>query len=180
MHTALALNRLEHDGANLASQLLKDCTQLIDIVGRAGHKATRQRTETVLQPILHGGGNGLECTAVEATAHAYDGVAAVTSTLGVQTRELHRSLVGFGTRIGKERLPHLLVRSRDTERSGRGLIAGGNGIAQNARTIYVVVGKLGQQRRDLSTLLDVEVIGDMHELFGLRLERREHCRVAVA
>ena len=34
--------------------------------------------------------------------------------------------------------------------------------------------------RDLSTLLDVEVIGDMHELFGLRLERREHCRVAVA
>ena len=37
-----------------------------------------------------------------------------------------------------------------------------------------------QQRRDLATLLDVEVIGDMHELFGLRLESREHCRVAVA
>ena len=135
VHAALALNRLEHHGADLASQLLKDCTQLIDIVGRAGHKATRQRTEAVLQPILHGGGNGLERTAVEAAAHAYDGVAAVTSTLGVQTRELHRSLVGFGTRIGKERLPHLLVRSRGTERSGRGLIAGGNGIGKHACTI---------------------------------------------
>ena len=48
MHAALALDRLEHHGANLASELLKDCAQLIDIVGRAGHKATRQRTETVL------------------------------------------------------------------------------------------------------------------------------------
>ena len=91
-----------------------------------------------------------------------------------------RALVGFGTRIGKERLPHLLVRSRGTERSGRGLIAGGNGIGQHARTIYVVVGKLGQQRRDLSTLLDVEVVRHMQKLFGLSLERREHCRVAVA
>ena len=117
---------------------------------------------------------------MKTAAHAYDGVAAVTSTLGVQTRKLHRALVGFGTRIGKERLPHLLARSRSAERSGRGLIAGGNGIGQHARTIYVVVGKLGQQRRDLATLLDVEVIGDMHELFGLRLESREHCRVAVA
>ena len=116
---------------------------------------------------------------MEAAAHAYDGVAAVTSTLGVQTRELHRALVGFGTRIGKERLPHLLVRSRGTERSGRGLIAGGNGIGQHARTIYVVVSKLGQQRRDLATLLDVEVVRHMQKLFGLRLERREHCRVAV-
>ena len=26
---------------------------------------------------------------------------------------------------------------------------------------------------------NVEVIGDMHELFGLRLERREHCRVCL-
>ena len=33
--------------------------------------------------------------------------------------------------------------------------------------------------RDLSTLLDVEVIGDMHELFGLCLERREHSQVAM-
>ena len=48
VHAALALNRLEHDGADLASQLLKDRTQFVDIVGRTGHKATRQRTETVL------------------------------------------------------------------------------------------------------------------------------------
>ena len=57
--------------------------------------------------------------------------------------------------------------------------AGGNGIGKHARTIYVVVSKLGQQRRDLSTLLNVEVIGDMHELFGLCLERREHSQVAM-
>ena len=48
MHATLALDRLEHDGANLASQLLKDRAQFVDIVGRAGHKATRQRAETVL------------------------------------------------------------------------------------------------------------------------------------
>ena len=34
--------------------------------------------------------------------------------------------------------------------------------------------------RDLSTLLDVEVVRHMQKLFGLSLERREHCRVAVA
>ena len=117
---------------------------------------------------------------MEAAAHAYDGVAAVTGTLGVQTRELHRALVGFGTRIGKERLPHLLVRSWGTERSGRGLIAGGDGIGQHARTIYVVVCKLGQQRRDLATLLDVEVVRHMQKLFGLSLDRRKHCRITVA
>ena len=48
VHTALTLNRLEHDGADLASQLLKDCAQFVDIVGRAGHKTARQRTEAVL------------------------------------------------------------------------------------------------------------------------------------
>ena len=58
-------------------------------------------------------------------------------------------------------------------------VLGDNGIGKHARTIYVVVSKLGQQRRDLSALLDVEVIGDMHELFGLCLERREHSRVAM-
>ena len=117
---------------------------------------------------------------MEAAAHAYDGVAAVTSTLGVQTRELHRALVGFGTGVGKERLPYLLVRSRGTERSGRGLIAGGNGIGQHAHTIYVVVGKLGQQRRDLATLLDVEVVRHMQKLFGLRLKCGEHRGITVA
>ena len=117
---------------------------------------------------------------METAAHAYDGVAAVTSTLGVQTRELHRALVGFGTRIGKEGLPHLLARRRSAERSCRGLIAGGNGIGNHARTIYVVVGKLGQQRRDLSTLLDVEVVRHMQKLFGLSLECRKHCRISVA
>ena len=116
---------------------------------------------------------------MEAAAHAHDGVAAVTGTLGVQARELHRALVGLGAGIGKERLPHLIARSRGTKSSCRGLIAGGNGIGKHARTIYVVVSKLGQQRRDLSTLLDVEVIGDMHELFGLCLERREHSQVAM-
>ena len=179
VHTALALNRLEHDGADLASQLLKDRTQLVDIVGRTGHKTARQRTETILQPILHGGGNGLERTAVEAAAHAHDGVATVTGTLGIQARELHRALVGFGAGVGKERLPHLLVRSRGTERGGRGLIASGDGIGKHARTIHVIVSELGQQRRDLTALLNVEVIGNMHELFGLCLERREHSRVAV-
>ena len=144
MHTALALNRLEHDGANLASQLLKDCTQLIDIVGCAGHKAARQRAEAILQPILHGGGNGLERTAVEAAAHAYDGVAAVTSTLGVQTRELHRALVGLGTGVGKERLPHLLARSRNAKRRRRSLVAGGNRVGKHARAIHIVVSELGQ------------------------------------
>ena len=116
---------------------------------------------------------------MEAAAHAYDGVAAVTSTLGVQTRELHRALVGFSTRIGKERLPHLLARRRSAERSGRGLIVGSNRVGKHARTVRIIVSELGQQRRDLATLLD-EVVGDMHELFGLRLERREHCSVAVA
>ena len=179
MHTTLALDRLEHHGTNFAPQLPEDRTQFIDIVGRAGHKATRQRAETILQPILHSGGNGLERTAVEAAAHAHDSVAAVTGTLGVQARELHRALVGLGAGVGKEGLPNLLIRSRGTKSSCRGLIAGDNGIGKHARTIYVVVSKLGQQRRDLSTLLDVEVIGDMHELFGLCLERREHSRVAM-
>ena len=179
VHATLTLDRLEHHGANFTAQLLKDRTQFIDIVGRAGHKATRQRAEAVLQPILHGGGNGLERTAVEPAAHAHDGVAAITGTLGVQACELHRALVGLGARVGKEGLPNLLIRSRGTKSSCRGLIAGGNGIGKHARTIYVVVSKLGQQRRDLSALLDVEVIGDMHELFGLCLERREHSRVAM-
>ena len=116
---------------------------------------------------------------MEAAAHAYDGVAAVTSTLGVQTCELHRALVCLGAGVGKEGLPHLLARRRSAERSCRGLIAGGNGIGKHARTIYVVVSELGQQRRDLSALLNVEVIGDMHELFGLCLERREHSQVAM-
>ena len=178
MHATLTLDRLEHHGTNFAPQLLKDCTQFIDIVGRAGHKATRQRAETILQPILHGGSNGLERTAVEAAAHAHDS-AAVSGTLGVQARKLHRALVGLGAGVGKEGLPHLLVRSRGTKSSCRGLIAGGNGIGKHARTIYVVVSKLRQQRRDLSTLLDVEVIGDMQKLFGLSLERREHSRVAM-
>ena len=179
VHATLTLDRLEHHGTNLAPQLLKDRTQLVHIVGRAGHKATRQWAEAVLQPILHGGGNGLERTAVEPAAHAHDGVAAITGTLGVQARELHRALVGLGARVGKEGLPNLLIRSRGTKSSCRGLIAGDNGIGKHARTIYVVVSKLGQQRRDLSALLDVEVIGDMHELFGLCLERREHSRVAM-
>ena len=179
VHATLTLDRLEHHGTNFAPQLLKDRTQFIDIVGRTGHKATRQRAETILQPILHSGGNGLERTAVEAAAHAHDSVAAVTGTLGVQASELHRALVGLGAGVGKEGLPNLLIRSRGTKSSCRGLIAGGNGIGKHACTIYVVVGKLGQQRRDLSTLLDVEVIGDMHELFGLCLERREHSRVAM-
>ncbi len=180
VHAALALNRLEHHSADLASQLLKDRTQLVDVVGRACHKAARQRTEAILQPILHGGGNGLERTAVETSAHAHDGVATVTGTLGIQARELHRTLVSLGARVGKERLPHLLVRSRGTKRGGRGLIASGNGVGKHARTIHVVVSELGQQRRGLAALLNVEVIGDMHELFGLRLERREHSRVAMA
>ena len=180
VHAAFALNRLEHHSADLASQLLKDRTQLVDVVGRAGHKAARQRTEAVLQPILHGGGNGLERTAVETAAHAHDGIAAVTGPLGVQARELHRALVGLGAGVGKEGLPNLLIRSRGTKSSGRGLIASGNGIGKHARTIHVVVSKLGQQRRDLAALLNVEVIGDMHELFGLCLERREHSRVAMA
>ena len=179
VHATLTLDRLEHHGTNLAPQLLKDRTQLVHIVGRAGHKATRQWAEAVLQPILHGGGNGLERTAVEPAAHAHDGVAAITGTLGVQARELHRALVGLGARVGKEGLPNLLIRSRGTKSSCRGLIAGDNGIGKHARTIYVVVSKLGQQRRDLSALLNVEVIGDMHELFGLCLERREHSRVAM-
>ena len=157
MHATLTLDRLEHHGTNFASQLLKDCTQFIDIVGRAGHKATRKRAENILQPILHGGGNGLERTAVEAAAHAHDSVAAVTGTLGVQARKLHRALVGLGAGVGKEGLPHLLVRSRGTKSSCCGLIAGGNGIGKHARTIYVVVSKLGQQRRDLSTLLCVGI-----------------------
>ena len=48
VHTALALNRLEHHGTDFTAQLLKDCAQFIYIVGRAGHKTTRQRAEAVL------------------------------------------------------------------------------------------------------------------------------------
>ena len=180
MHAALALNRLEHDGADLASQLLKDRTQFVDIVGRTGHKATRQRAETVLQPILHGGRNSLERTTVKAATHAHDGVATVAGTLGVQTCELHRTLVGLGTGIGKERLPHLLARSRNAKRCRRGLVASGNRVGKHASTVHIIVSELGQQRRDLAATLDVEIVGDMQELLGLSLERRQHCRVAVA
>ena len=180
MHTAFALDRLEHHSANLASQLLKDCVQFIYIVGCACHKATRQRAETVLQPILHGRGNGLERTTMKSAAHTHDGVATVAGTFGVQTRELHRALVGLGTGIGKERLPHLLARSRSAKRRRRGLVASGNRVGKHARTVRIVVGELGQQRRDLAALLNVEVVGDMQELLGLGLERREHRRVAVA
>ena len=180
MHTALALDWFEHHGTDFTAQLLKDCTQLIHIVGCAGHKATRQRAETVLQPILHGRGNGLERTTVKAAAHAHDGVASVAGTLGVQTRELHRALVGLGTGIGKERLPHLLARSRSAKCRRRGLVASGNRVGKHACTVRIIVSELGQQRRDLAALLDVEIVGDMQEPLGLILERRQHCRIAVA
>ena len=72
---------------------------------------------------------------MEAAAHAHDSVAAVTGTLGVQARKLHRALIGLGAGVGKEGLPNLLIRSRGTKSSCRGLIAGGNGIGKHACTI---------------------------------------------
>ena len=117
---------------------------------------------------------------METAAHTHDGVATVTGTLGVQASKLHRTLIGLGAGVGKERLPYLLARRRSAERGCRGLIAGGNGIGNHVCTVHVVVSELGQQRRDLATLLDVEVVRHMQKLFGLRLKRRKHCRITVA
>ena len=62
----------------------------------------------------------------------------------------------------------------------RGLVASGNRVGKHACTVRIIVSEFGQQRRDLATLLDVEVVRHMQKLFGLSLERRKHCRVAVA
>ena len=174
---ALALHQLHHDGAGV---LVGGLFQRGKVARGHVVKISREGAEVVVEHVLAGGGQGRQCAAMEGVDQRDDLIPALAIGIyAVFAGALDRALVGLGARVGKEGLPNLLIRSRGTKSSCRGLIAGGNGIGKHARTIYVVVSKLGQQRRDLSALLNVEVIGDMHELFGLCLERREHSRVAM-
>ncbi len=164
VHPAFALNGLEHDGADLASKLGKNLAQLINVVGRACHEPARERTEGVLQAILHGGGKRLERAAVKAAAQADDCVPAVAAPLGIQARKLHGALVGLGSRIGEEGFPNLLALLRGSSGTHGLGIALGDSTGKHTGARKIVVSKLGKQRRDLAAMLDVEVIRYVHEL----------------
>ena len=180
VHARLALDGLEHDRADLLAVALEHGAQLLDVVGGAGHEAARQRPELILQAVLHGGGHRLERAAVEAAAQADDRVAAVADALGVEARELHGALVGLGAGVGEEGLPYLLALGGRSGGRERPVIPRGDGVGDRPRPGHIVVGQLGQERRDLAAVLDVEVVGHVHEALGLGADRLREGRVPVA
>lgn len=73
--TALALDALEHDGADGAaagSGVLHGLAQRVDVVEVNGGKARRQRLEALVEDVLAGGGERGQRTAVEALVGAHD------------------------------------------------------------------------------------------------------------
>ena len=163
MHARLALDGLEHDGTDVGATLLEHGAQGVDVVRVDGQEATGQRLERVLRPALHRGGDRLHRAAVEALVEAHDVKATVAAALGPQARELDGALVGLGAGVAKERAPPLrLVRARVLGRALPG------------------VGELRDATRHLTTVLDVEVVGDVQQLAGLLGHGRLENRVPVS
>ena len=117
---------------------------------------------------------------MEAATQRHDRVAAVAHALGVEARKLHRALVGLGARIGKERLPNLLALGGSSRGQKRLVVLGINGLNNRSSTGKVVVSKLGEQRRHLAAMLDIEVIGHVREVVHLRVHGVDHGRGAMA
>ena len=163
MNAGLALDGLEEHRSDAGALLGEDVTQGVNVVGIDADEATRQRAERVLSPALHRRGNGLHRTAVEALVEADDVKAAVAATLRPEASEFDGALVGLGTRVAKEGAPLL-------RRVG----------ARVLRRGHTGIRKLGDAARDLSPVLDLEVVRDVQELVDLLLDGTRERGMAVA
>lgn len=122
---------------------------------------------------MHGRRDGLERAPVKTAAQAHDRVTAVADTLGVQASELHRTLICLRTRVRKECLPHLLALRRGRRGAHRLLITCIHGMSQCPRTLHIAVGKLGDERRHLASMLDIEVVRHVRQRSACSRTARE-------
>ena len=147
-HAALALDGLHHDCAHVRAH---GCVECGAVVGGHGAKAHRQRLERLLEPVLRRGGQRLHGASVEAALERNDGLALRALVLdGPAARRLHRALVGFGTGVGKERLPAILLPCQAADLLG-----------------------------NLTAVLGVEVVGGLQQLASLLGDGGRHRRVGV-
>ena len=155
VHTALALNGLEKDGADLIAHLLEKSLYGLDIVSGHRNEAVRQRLKGLLFGRLGCCGERSERAAVEAALQSDDrarnAVGAGFKRLAtcMQTRKLDSALVCLGAGVREKRLP------------GLALILGHRFIQQ-----------LGQVAGELAAVLDVVVITDMDQARSLLCQCR--------
>ena len=162
---ALALDALEHDGADGAaagSGVLHGLAQRVDVVEVNGGKARRQRLEALVEDVLTGGGERGQRAAVEALVGAHDTRGAVELDLAPAAGDLDGALVCLGARVTKEHAP---------------------GGAGGALDVAGLVGHRGEQAGDglcrLVAVLDVEVVAHLPEPLGLVAHGGHDGRMAV-
>ena len=105
--TALALNELEHNGADLALILRENSSEVFDIVCLCVHKARNEREEVVMEAVLSCGGEGSHRSAVKAVCKRYNDVSfGIFSVLvkAVFSCDLYSALVSFGAAVAEEYL----------------------------------------------------------------------------
>ena len=155
-HTALALDRLHHDGGDLTGVLPPNIAQRIDIVRRNSDEAFRKRLERLLLIGLCRSGERCERTTVEASFKHEDDVTTRRLFLRPETCELDRAFVSLRPGVREEGLP------RGTEERG-----------------YAFVSHLRNELGHFATLLDIEVVAHMDELLGLLGDGFRHTRVTM-
>ena len=194
-HAALALNRLEHDGAGLALDI--SILEGLQVVVVSIHEAGNQVAEALLDGGvgLAGSGHGTEGTAVEGGLSGDDGPSVGTDVLDAPlTGDLDHSLVGLSAGVLIEDLIHTggladLLGQEDL-RNGVGIVEGlhqGSALLLNGSDnlgVAVAQGVNGDTSIEVQVglvvlVIHIDALGpvsqEVHTLIGLDLILLGHC-----
>ena len=118
--TALALNQLHHDGADIVPRL---GLQVLKIVGCSIAEALGEGEEIIVEHILAGSLQGSDGPAVEGLLQGNDSGSPLAVFIeAVLSGQLDHALIGFTAAVGKEDLVHTGAAAEDLRQLCRGLI----------------------------------------------------------